>query len=48
MSEETPVIESPLARLTEEQIEELGKEFDAIHDEVIRTWATATAATSSA
>jgi fatty acid desaturase len=28
------VIESPLARLTEEQIEELGKEFDAIHDEV--------------
>jgi fatty acid desaturase len=34
MSEETPVIESPLARLTEEQIEELGKELDAIHDEV--------------
>jgi fatty acid desaturase len=27
-------IESPLARLTPEQIEELGKEFDAIHDEV--------------
>ncbi|MGH2831668.1 MAG: fatty acid desaturase family protein, partial [Solirubrobacteraceae bacterium] len=27
-------IESPLARLTAEQIEELGREFDAIHDEV--------------
>jgi fatty acid desaturase len=27
-------IESPLARLTPEQIEELGREFDAIHDEV--------------
>lgn len=26
--------ESPLARLTTEQIDELGKEFDAIHDEV--------------
>jgi NADPH-dependent stearoyl-CoA 9-desaturase len=26
--------ESPLARLSEEQIEELGREFDAIHDEV--------------
>jgi|SRR5215218_970527 len=25
---------SPLARLTDEQIEQLGKEFDAIHDEV--------------
>jgi fatty acid desaturase len=34
MNEENPVIESPLARLTDEQIEELGKEFDAIHDEV--------------
>ena len=30
----TTMIESPLARLTDEQIEELGKEFDAIHDEV--------------
>jgi NADPH-dependent stearoyl-CoA 9-desaturase len=28
------MIESPLARLTEEQLEELGREFDAIHDEV--------------
>jgi linoleoyl-CoA desaturase len=28
------MIESPLARLTDEQIEELGKEFDGIHDEV--------------
>jgi linoleoyl-CoA desaturase len=28
------MIESPLARLTDEQIEELGKEFDAIHDEI--------------
>ena len=28
------MIESPLARLTAEQIEELGREFDAIHDEV--------------
>jgi NADPH-dependent stearoyl-CoA 9-desaturase len=27
-------IESPLARLSDEQIEQLGKEFDAIHDEV--------------
>ena len=27
-------IESPLAHLTDEQIEELGSEFDAIHDEV--------------
>src|SRR4051812_1051313 len=26
--------ESPLARLSDEQIEELGREFDAIHDEV--------------
>ena len=28
------MIESPLARLTPEQIEELGQEFDAIHDDV--------------
>jgi NADPH-dependent stearoyl-CoA 9-desaturase len=28
------MIESPLARLSDEEIEELGKEFDAIHDEV--------------
>ena len=28
------MIESPLSRLSAEQIEELGKEFDAIHDEV--------------
>jgi linoleoyl-CoA desaturase len=28
------MIESPLARLSAEQIEELGREFDAIHDEV--------------
>jgi len=28
------MIESPLARLSEEQIEELGREFAAIHDEV--------------
>jgi fatty acid desaturase len=27
-------VESPLARLTPEQIEQLGREFDAIHDEV--------------
>jgi linoleoyl-CoA desaturase len=27
-------VESPLARLTPEQIDELGREFDAIHDEV--------------
>jgi NADPH-dependent stearoyl-CoA 9-desaturase len=26
--------ESPLARLTDEQLEELGKAFDAIHDDV--------------
>ncbi|HET9034644.1 MAG TPA: fatty acid desaturase, partial [Myxococcaceae bacterium] len=30
----TPEVESPLARLSAEQIEELGREFDAIHDEV--------------
>jgi NADPH-dependent stearoyl-CoA 9-desaturase len=30
----TPMIETPLSKLTEEQIEELGKEFDRIHDEV--------------
>src|SRR3954467_966546 len=30
----TTETESPLARLTDEQIEELGREFDAIHDEV--------------
>src|SRR4051794_2768694 len=30
----TAEIESPLARLSAEQIEELGREFDAIHDEV--------------
>jgi NADPH-dependent stearoyl-CoA 9-desaturase len=28
------MIESPLAHLSEEQIEELGREFDAIHDEI--------------
>ena len=28
------MIESPLARLSDEQIDELGREFDAIHDEV--------------
>jgi fatty acid desaturase len=28
------LIESPLERLSDEQIEELGREFDAIHDEV--------------
>ncbi len=30
----SPMIESPLARLTDEQLEALGQEFDAIHDEV--------------
>jgi fatty acid desaturase len=29
-------VESPLAGLTSEQIEELGREFDAIHDEVYK------------
>jgi len=28
------MIESPLARLSDEQVEELGRAFDAIHDEV--------------
>ncbi|MDP9386048.1 MAG: acyl-CoA desaturase [Actinomycetota bacterium] len=28
------MIESPLARLSDDQVEELGREFDAIHDEV--------------
>lgn len=27
-------IDSPLARLTPQQLQELGREFDAIHDEV--------------
>src|SRR6476469_3560168 len=31
---EAPEVESPLAGLSAEQIEELGREFDAIHDEV--------------
>jgi linoleoyl-CoA desaturase len=31
---EAPEVESPLARLSAEQIEQLGREFDAIHDEV--------------
>jgi hypothetical protein len=30
----TATVESPLSRLTDEQIEQLGREFDAIHDEV--------------
>ena len=30
----TTAIESPLARLTEQELEKLAKEFDAIHDEV--------------
>src|SRR5436190_1082533 len=30
-------IESPLARLSEEQIEAIGREFDAIHDEVFNS-----------
>jgi NADPH-dependent stearoyl-CoA 9-desaturase len=31
---DTDWLESPLARLTPEQLEQLGREFDAIHDEV--------------
>ncbi len=31
------MIESPLARLTDEQIEAIGQEFDAIHDEVFNS-----------
>jgi fatty acid desaturase len=31
------MIESPLARLTDEQIEAIGEEFDAIHDEVFNS-----------
>ncbi|MCU1500318.1 MAG: acyl-CoA desaturase, partial [Acidimicrobiales bacterium] len=30
----TTMIESPLAQLSDEQMEALGKEFDAIHDQV--------------
>jgi NADPH-dependent stearoyl-CoA 9-desaturase len=30
----TTMIESPLSKLSDQQIEELGKEFDAIHDDV--------------
>ena len=33
MTPET-LIESPLARLSEEEIDALAREFDAIHDEV--------------
>ena len=33
-SEPMPEIESPLSGLTPEQIEQLGEEFQAIHDEV--------------
>ena len=43
-----PPIESPLARLTPEQIEELGREFDAIHDEVFDDLGERDAATSAA
>jgi len=42
------MIESPLAHLTTEQIDDLGKQFDAIHDEVFESSGTATAATSRA
>src|SRR3954470_20372235 len=31
---EAPEVQSPLARLSDEQIEQLGREFDAIHDEI--------------
>ena len=34
MSTTENLIESPLAKLSDEQIEALGREFDAIHDEV--------------
>jgi fatty acid desaturase len=34
VEDDAPPIESPLARLTDEQIEELGEAFAAIHDEV--------------
>jgi len=33
----TSMIESPLARLTPEQIDQIGEEFDAIHDEVFNS-----------
>jgi hypothetical protein len=41
------MIESPLAGLPDEQIEELGKAFDAIHDQVFSDSATATRSTSA-
>jgi fatty acid desaturase len=34
MATASPTVESPLAHLSEEQLEQLGKEFDAIHDEI--------------
>ena len=34
MSSTTTEIENPINRLTDEQLEELGKEFQALHDEV--------------
>ena len=39
-------IESPMAHLSAEQIEEIGREFAAIHDEVFSELGIATAATS--
>lgn len=33
----TSMVESPIAHLTDEQIEAIGKEFDAIHDEVFNS-----------
>src|SRR5204863_3871915 len=32
--ETAPEVVSPLSRLSDEQIEQIGREFDAIHDEV--------------
>jgi NADPH-dependent stearoyl-CoA 9-desaturase len=33
-TQDDPQLQSPVARLSDEQLEELGREFDAIHDEV--------------
>ena len=41
------MIESPLAHLSDEQIEALGKEFDAIHDEVFDDLGERDASTST-
>ena len=44
----TETIENPLQRLSDEQLEQLAKEFDAIHDEVYDDLGETTRSTSAA